>query len=632
MTTDNKQFSLEAFESAAYSRRHEEAAQSLVVLLDSLNRNYGSLREQFSAKISALMDSAELDTHILTRITAAITCLFSDPEFHLSDQGYGHMISWQRWLSSIFAASPFRNTDHIIRLLNLEGIASDQLKLDDRSLLKFCMLYSPESEIPIDLNAMWEYNKQLTACLAFVLMSPRFLATPAAHGKREVILKWLPPRLDEVSDLSFLPIGILHDVYMHCSYADLPGRHDIKAPINRLIRKKLAQLNINDVDVNDGPRKLVNNKPVMMVVLEWFSAEHSIYRTHSLSLEGAREKFHLIGVGDPSTVDATGRAVFDEFIEIQAGDALGGAAKVREAALTHLPSVLYLPSVGMFPLTLFVTNLRVAPIQLVALGHPATTRSEFVDFVVVEEDYVGDPACFSEKLLMLPKNGMPYRPSAAFKETNPVIRGKPEQISIAIASSLMKLNPTFLAACKAISERASLPIQFHFLLGFGQGFVFMQAKNLIKLYLPDAMIYPHQPYAEYMGIISRCDMYINPFPFGNTNGIIDMTHHGLVGVCKTGPEVFEHIDEGLFKRMDLPENLIAKTVDEYVAAAVELAENHATRIGLRSQLIKTEALNKIFKGDAKAFGKQLSLLIKGSPKASDKTKNKTSSKTKSPSE
>jgi predicted O-linked N-acetylglucosamine transferase (SPINDLY family) len=79
--------------------------------------------------------------------------------------------------------------------------------------------------------------------------------------------------------------------------------------------------------------------------------------------------------------------------------------------------------------------------------------------------------------------------------------------------------------------------------------------------------------------------------------------------------------------MDLPDYLIAKTVDVYVAAAVELAENHATRIGLRSQLIKTQALNKIFKGDAKAFGKQLSLLIKGSPKSSEKTKNKASTKT-----
>jgi hypothetical protein len=259
MTTELNNFSLENFENAAYFRKHEEAARELAKLLDLLNRNYGSLRQDFSVKISALLDMSELDTHIVTRICAAISCLFSDSDFHLSDSGYGFMISWQRWLSSLFAASPFRNTDHIIRLLNLEGVTSDELKLDERSILKFCMLYSPESEIPVDLNNLWNYNKAMTACLAFVLMSPRFLGSPAAHGKREVLLEWLPSRLDEVEDLSFLPVGILHDVYMHCSYADLPSRHAIKAPINRLIKKKLDQLSINDLQVN-SVRKRINNK------------------------------------------------------------------------------------------------------------------------------------------------------------------------------------------------------------------------------------------------------------------------------------------------------------------------------------------------------------------------------------
>ena len=53
-------------------------------------------------------------------------------------------------------------------------------------------------------------------------------------------------------------------------------------------------------------------------------------------------------------------------------------------------------------------------------------------------------------------------------------------------------------------------------------------------------------------------MMVNPFPFGNTNGIIDMVTLGLVGICKTGAEVHEHIDEGLFKRLGLPEWLIVK--------------------------------------------------------------------------
>ncbi len=37
-------------------------------------------------------------------------------------------------------------------------------------------------------------------------------------------------------------------------------------------------------------------------------------------------------------------------------------------------------------------------------------------------------------------------------------------------------------------------------------------------------------------------------------------------VCKTGPEVHEHIDEGLFKRLGLPNWLITQTAEEYVTA------------------------------------------------------------------
>ena len=604
-------FSLDLFEEAAYSRRHEEAAREMAKLLDLLNRNYGSLREDFSVRISALLDMAELDTHIVTRICSAITCLFSDPSFHLSETGYGMMISWQRWIASLFAASPFRNTDHIIRLLNLEGAGADQLKLDERSILKFCLLYSPESEIPVDLNNLWSYNKGLAACLAFVLMSPRFLGSPAAHGKREVLLEWLPPRLDEVEDLSFLPIGILHDVYMHCSYADMSGRHAIKAPINRLIRKKLDQLGINDLPIPQlSGKKKGDSKPVMMVVLEWFSSEHSIYRTHSRSMEGCKKHFHLVGLGDAATVDAAGRAVFDEFVEIQAGDAVAATQAVREVAKRLEPAVLYMPSVGMFPLTLFVTNLRLAPLQLVALGHPATTRSEYVDFIVVEEDYVGDPACFSEKLMRLPPNGMPYRPSAAYVDQRVRVREAPEVVSIAVAASLMKLNPAFLSACRAIAERSAVPVQFHFLLGFGQGFVFIQARNLIRLYLPDAVIYPHQPYSQYLETIGCCDMYINPFPFGNTNGLVDMTHLGLVGVCKSGPEVLEHIDAALFRRLGLPEDLITDTAENYVDAAVKLVNDHTRRFALRQELISKNAVERLFEGDVLAFGNQLSRLAK----------------------
>ena len=38
--------------------------------------------------------------------------------------------------------------------------------------------------------------------------------------------------------------------------------------------------------------------------------------------------------------------------------------------------------------------------------------------------------------------------------------------------------------------------------------------------------------------LNDMDMFLSPFPFGNTNGIVDAFTAGLPGVCKTGREVF----------------------------------------------------------------------------------------------
>ena len=96
-------------------------------------------------------------------------------------------------------------------------------------------------------------------------------------------------------------------------------------------------------------------------------------------------------------------------------------------------------------------------------------------------------------------------------------------------------------------------------------------------------------------------MFVNPFPFGNTNGIVDTVRQGLPGVCLTGPEVHTHIDEGLFRRLDLPEWLVAKTVEEYIAAAVRLAENHPLRANLSKKIQQTDPDKALFQGDGQPF-------------------------------
>ncbi len=86
----------------------------------------------------------------------------------------------------------------------------------------------------------------------------------------------------------------------------------------------------------------------------------------------------------------------------------------------------------------------------------------------------------------------------------------------------MKINPGFLSVCKEISARAKTKVHFHFLIGQAIGVVKPQIENAVNLFIKDGVtIYGHQNYKQYLECIKKCDLFINPFPFGNTNGIVD---------------------------------------------------------------------------------------------------------------
>lgn len=617
-------FDLSQYEVSCYRRDRESAARQLVDLLQSLDSNYGLPCEEFHARPQAAMHGDLLQSHLWTRVAAATSCLLSDPEFWIADEWQLRILNLHRWLSAIFSASPFRNADHILRSLRVAEDESDNesLVIKTGDILKFILLYTSESEISLNLDSLWTADKRLTAGLCLVLLSPRFLGSRAAHGKREVILGWLTEKLDQIEDIEQLPFGVLHDAYMHCSYADRTDKHSLKKPINSLIRRKLNSAGLNGLpksaDVTLLP-KAPAKKPCMVVVVEWFTKNHSIYRTHSLTIEHAKEKFHIVAIGYLHCIDEVTREVFDEFVPLDSRQSMLDQLRViQKLCQDRSAQICYMPSVGMFPLTMWLSNLRVAPLQMMALGHPATTHSDAIDYVVVEMDYVGDPGCFSENLLMLPKDGMPYRPSAAANgiEVVKTPDSLPRTVRIAVCSTTMKLNPNFLGTCARIVKEANVDVHFHFLIGQNQGLITPLLESVIREYLGDrATVYPHQSYLAYMDKIAGCDMYINPFPFGNTNGIIDTTTAGLVGVCKTGPEVHEHIDEGLFKRIGLPQWLVAKSVDEYVRAAVRLAENHAERLSLRAKYAGVDKVQVLFSGRPKLLGEKMYLLLAKREKA-----------------
>ncbi|NEN76367.1 adhesin [Pelistega sp. NLN82] len=590
------------------TKSFEEACQALLAILRQLDSDFGQITSIECDFPPQLVEDKDKLVHFSTRVANCITDLFSDKNLKISESGALQFFTYQRWLSLIFASSPFVNADHILQVYNLSTNKESGefiLESNNDSLIKFCILYLMESNININLDYLWNLNPTLCASLCFGLQSARFIGTKVAFNKRGTILQWFPEKLATLEGLNDIPANISHDVYMHCSYDIATNKHWVKKSLNQVIRRYLLSLGWQDREIKSINRTRYG-KPVMIVLLEHFNSAHSIYRTHSTSMIAAREHFYLIGLGS-SAVDEAGRQVFDAFYELNETSVMGKLETLKKVAQEHDASVFYMPSIGMDLTTIFASNTRLAPIQVIALGHPATTHSDFIEYVIVEDDYVGSEDCFSETLLRLPKDALPYVPSSLVpNQVSYMLRENPDVVHIGIASTTMKLNPYFLEACQAIRDRAKVKVHFHFALGQCIGIVYPYVERFIRSYLGNsASVNAHLPYQQYLQVLHPCDMMINPFPFGNTNGIIDMVTLGLVGVCKTGPEVHEHIDEGLFKRLGLPDWLIANTVDDYVEKAIRLAENHEERLALRRQIINNNGLQTLFSGNPKPMGEVL---------------------------
>jgi predicted O-linked N-acetylglucosamine transferase (SPINDLY family) len=92
------------------------------------------------------------------------------------------------------------------------------------------------------------------------------------------------------------------------------------------------------------------------------------------------------------------------------------------------------------------------------------------------------------------------------------------------------------------------------------------------------------------------------------NSIIDSLSLGLPGVCLDGAEAHAHADTAFFRRLGLPDDLIAEGIDDYVAAATRLINDKAWRTKCRATAAKAD-LKTLFVGDERLFSEAVYALV-----------------------
>ena len=593
--------SLPELERLVAGQHYPAALQMLLNILQAIDNRAGRLDDVAADATYPGSSEEEIALVFSTRFAAAFGRLLTEPGFDLSAVDYERLLSQHRWIDLIFALSGFRTSDNFLSLI-AKPAGKGRLTFEGANFLRLLPMLTMNSFIDVDFDHFWRANSAASAVAFFNYISSRYVFSHRAFAFRERLLEWIPPRLAEVK-LGGLTLARLPEVYMHCSYAMTPKKHLIKRPLMEQMRR--ACLEAGAVEAPAPPPAGKDERVTVVVVAEHFTPGHAMFRCYSRAIQSLRRRFNVVGVVFPNPTGNWTAEYFDECIGIPAGDFLSGVRKLAVEISARCPALIFYPAVGMVPQVIALASLRLAPIQCASAGHPATTMSPAIDYMMLREDIIGTPRCFAEKIVALPKTAIPHV-RRAFSAVKRATDGK---VRVAIPAAVMKLNPLLFDAIARIGGAVKSPVEFQFFPLLATGLPYFELSRIVRRRIPHSTVFPEATYDVYMQRLVQCDLFLCPFPFGNANGNVDCFQLGIPGICLDGEEAHSHCDGAYFARVGLPAELTAKTTNEYVAAAIRLIDDVEWRESC-TEIVRRADLDAIFfQGDANLFCKAVEDLI-----------------------
>jgi protein O-GlcNAc transferase len=305
-------------------------------------------------------------------------------------------------------------------------------------------------------------------------------------------------------------------------------------------------------------------------------------------LDRDRVELHLfhLGLNDQET----------EVAKAQAAYFFQGAHSLREwagAILDQQLDVLAFPEIGMHTLAAQLASLRLAPVQLASWGHPETSGIPTVDYYISADAF--EPAdadqCYTEQLVRLPNLGCFYEPYG----TTPVLpdlaaMGIPEDEPVLLCCGTpFKYLPSYDRLLTAIAKELG---ECRFVFFTDNAFpswqklrrrlelAFDRARLDFKRYV---VFVPWQPQAEFYGLMTRADVFLDTVGFSGFNTAMQAVECGLPIVAMEGRFMRGRFGSAILKRMGLDE-LVATSEPAYVELAVKLARDPEYRGRIRREI------------------------------------------------
>lgn len=524
------------------------------------------------------------DTRLsFVRLAAAITQLLINPRFELSTAAYGLLCASNRSLAGVFAYSGYGSGDHVIALLADVRDPANLHFADAQVLMKCMVCYCPDSRFELNLHQLAEHSPDIAAPLLLGLLGTDLYSRARVAHKLDGLLQ---------SDWSFLcdyhpalpQMVSLSNAWMNCSYAATPRKHAVKRQLNAMARNWLADQGVADEHV-PAARRI--ERPRLLIPIEVFNSGHAMYRCFGRAVARLRNRFEVIGLAPEHGIDEAARAAFPQMRTFVPAAAFADFAAFVQILRALRPDIIYYPSLGMANYTIALANLRLAPVQCFTLGHPATSNTATIDYVLVQEQDFTDASVFSETVVLVANDTSPTIGPVRDVVARTNVRDAAQTLHVAVSSKHMKISHGFLATCRRIRDAAQKPLQFHFFPGVN-GLLHEYVSHEISVQLPGSHVYPTTDFDTYLHNLDRCDLRLGTFPFGGANTNMDCFGLGIPFVVLDGNEPHAHADAAQLAQAGLEHELVADSVARYEQIALQLIHDDRFRLDVSRTMLQLD--------------------------------------------
>jgi predicted O-linked N-acetylglucosamine transferase (SPINDLY family) len=481
---------------------------------------------------------------------SVMLALLTNPEFTLPDSLNGmRILSKSHVFANLVRISTYGSTDAALAHVMGQPV----------NFLKILFLYTSLNKVKVPVPPLFEAHPKYASLWYFTYI------LPSIGQVQKHVYDNLIEHIASMDERYTLFDHRLTPLYFACTYLnDGPGGDSrVKEILN-----KVAQRLTKHVEIKNEPKR----DSIAIITAKWFD-NSAVHKSCAPLIERLRKNYRLtlvhVGKHIPKTLITE---PFDEVRYISFGN--DGTLPVEKLDNNDF-QLAYFPDVGMNDESVWLSNLRIAPIQVTSYGHPVSTYGSKVDYFVVgseSEDLLALEDNYSERTVVIPGIGAHptwpnYKAKLPAKESDKVI--------INCVWGPDKYNYPMMQRMQEIVKRSKREVEFHIFSSQGvhryQGYMpfLVELKQLLG---DSVVLHADKEYYEYMEAAEQADFAINSYPFGGYNTVVEALYLRKPVVTLEGNKFYNKCASCLLEKVGL-DKLITHEWEDFVTTVVKLIDS-----------------------------------------------------------